>query len=85
MIVGIPAEDAITLRASAARRKGLSIKLSRRMKHTYPAAINLAASGKVDLETLATHRFGLDQSAAAFDLAADYGDGVVRAMILPTA
>jgi L-iditol 2-dehydrogenase len=32
-----------------ARRKGLAIKLSRRMKHTYPRAIQLAASGKIDL------------------------------------
>ncbi len=84
VIVGIPAEDAISFRASPARRKGLSIKLSRRMKHTYPAAIDLVRRGKVDLEALATHRFELAQSAAAFDVAADYKDGVVRAMILPT-
>lgn len=83
IIVGIPAEDAITVRASAARRKGLSIKLSRRMKHTYPAAIDLVVSGRVNLDQLATHRFDLEHSALAFETAAEYRDGVIRAMILP--
>ena len=62
VIVGIPAEDLLTCVPSSARRKGLSIKMSRRMKHTYAAAIDLVVRGKVTLEALATHRFGLDQS-----------------------
>jgi L-iditol 2-dehydrogenase len=53
------------------------------MKHTYPAAIALAASGQVNLEKLATHRFPLDQTKDAFETAALYQDGVVRAMVLP--
>jgi L-iditol 2-dehydrogenase len=83
IVVGIPAEDLITMRAAPARRKGLSIKMSRRMKHTYPAAIDLAVSGRIDLAPLASHRFGLGQSREAFETAAFYRDGVVRAMILP--
>jgi L-iditol 2-dehydrogenase len=84
VIVGIPVEDFITLRASPARRKGLTIKMARRMKHTYPAAIALAQRGDVPLEALASHRFSLAQTQRAFDTAADYADGVIRAMILPT-
>jgi L-iditol 2-dehydrogenase len=83
IVVGIPVEDWIKLRASPSRRKGLTIKMSRRMKHTYPASISLATSGQVDLEALATHRFSLEESKQAFDVAADYSDGVIRAMILP--
>jgi L-iditol 2-dehydrogenase len=83
IIVGIPAEDEIKLRTSLARRKELKLQPSRRMKHTYPAAIALAASGQVDLERLATHRFSLDQTKDAFETAALYQDGVVRAMVLP--
>jgi len=49
VLVGIPADDRTAFTASVARRKGLAIKLSRRMKHTYPRAIQLAASGKIDL------------------------------------
>lgn len=83
VIVGIPVEDAVTFRASPARRKGLTIRLSRRMKHTYPASITLVASGKVDLDTLATHRFPLARAGDALETAAGYTDGVVRAMVLP--
>ncbi|MGH2389743.1 MAG: zinc-dependent alcohol dehydrogenase, partial [Chloroflexota bacterium] len=57
VIVGIPAEDAMTMRASTARRKELSILMSRRMNHVYTASIDLVRRGKVNLERLATHRF----------------------------
>jgi threonine dehydrogenase-like Zn-dependent dehydrogenase len=36
VLVGISADDRTAFTASVARRKGLTIKLSRRMKHTYP-------------------------------------------------
>ncbi len=83
VIVGIPADDEMRLKFSVARRKELSLQASRRMKHTYPAAIALATSGQVDLNSLASHRFTLDQTAQAFDTAATYSDGVVRSMVLP--
>jgi L-iditol 2-dehydrogenase len=69
VLVGIPADDRTAFTASAARRKGLTIKLSRRMKHTYPRAIQLAASGKVDLRSLVTHRFPLAEFRKAFSVA----------------
>jgi L-iditol 2-dehydrogenase len=40
------------------------------MKHTYPRAIRLAESGQVDLASLVTHRFPLEQGEAAFAVAA---------------
>jgi L-iditol 2-dehydrogenase len=83
IVVGIPVEDFITLKASASRRKGLTIKLSRRMKHTYPASISLLQRGEVDLEALATHKFTLDETKQAFETAATYADSVIRAMVLP--
>ncbi|MEO8611162.1 MAG: alcohol dehydrogenase catalytic domain-containing protein [Chloroflexota bacterium] len=85
ILVGIPAEDFITIKASVARRKELAILPSRRMKNTYPAAIALAQSGQVDVDSLATHRFTLDQAKNAFDTASLYVDGVVRAVVLPNA
>jgi L-iditol 2-dehydrogenase len=83
IVVGIPVEDFLTLKASTSRRKGLTVKLSRRMKHTYPAAIALATSKDVMLDKLATHRFSLDDTQQAFETAATYADGVIRAMVLP--
>jgi L-iditol 2-dehydrogenase len=84
VIVGIPAGDFITMKASPARRKGLSIKMSRRMKHTYPAAIDLVTSGRVNLEALASHKFALDQTKEALEVAATYRDGVVRSVVCPS-
>ena len=83
VIVGIPVEETISFRSSPARRKGLTVKFSRRMNHTYPAAIALAASGQVPLDRLATHRFNLERSAEAFRYAATYVEGVHRVMVMP--
>ena len=69
ILVGIPAEDRTSFMASAARRKGLTIKLSRRMKNTYPRAIRLVESGLVDVRSLVTHRFPLEKIVEAFGVA----------------
>ena len=68
VLVGIPEDDRTTFTASVARRKGLTIKLSRRMKHTYPRAIQLAASGRIDLRSIVTHRFPLAEFREAFSV-----------------
>lgn len=69
ILAGIPEDDRTSFSASTARRKGLTIKLVRRMKHTYPRAIELVSKGLVDVRSLVTHRFALAQSAEAFDVA----------------
>ena len=70
VIAGITTGERISFRSSQARRKGLSLVLSRRMKHTYPRAIDLATRGLVDLRSLVTDRFSLTESATAFATAA---------------
>jgi L-iditol 2-dehydrogenase len=70
VLAGIPADDVIRLRASAARRKGLTIAMVRRMNQVYPRAISLAARGAVKLGSLVTRRAGLDEAAEAFGDAA---------------
>ncbi len=70
ILAGIPESDNTSFSASTARRKGLTIKLVRRMKHTYPRAIELVARGLVDVRSLVTHRFPLDQVSEAFRTAA---------------
>lgn len=81
ILCGIPASDTITLNASTARRRGLTVKFVRRMKHTYPRAIRLVQSGMVDVTPLITHLLPLANIAEAFELVAGYRGGVLRAVI----
>jgi L-iditol 2-dehydrogenase len=69
ILAGIPDDDKTSFLASTARRKGLTVKLVRRMKHTYPRAIDLVSQGLVDVRSLVTHRFPLEQASEAFGLA----------------
>jgi L-iditol 2-dehydrogenase len=81
VLVGIPGDDRMTLQHSTARRKGLTIRMARRMKHVYPRAIDLYRRRAVDLDRLITHRFPLEKTAEAFAMNAKYEDGVVKAVI----
>jgi L-iditol 2-dehydrogenase len=69
ILAGIPADDRILLPAGTVRRKGLTLKLVRRMKFTYLRAIALVEGGVVDVRSLVTHRFPLEQAAEAFAVA----------------
>jgi L-iditol 2-dehydrogenase len=81
VVVGIPSDDTMTLTAGVARTKGLTIKLVRRMKHTYPRAVSLVHRGMVDVGSLVTHLLPLERVIDAFDRVAAYEDGVLRAVI----
>jgi L-iditol 2-dehydrogenase len=70
VLAGIPSAERTSFMASPARRKGLTFALSRRMKHVYPRAIALAASGRVDLRGVVSHRFALADAVRAFETAA---------------
>jgi L-iditol 2-dehydrogenase len=69
VLVGIPDDDRTAFTASVARRKGLTIKLTHRMKHTYPRAVSLVGSGLVDVRSLATHTFPIVEFKQAFSVA----------------
>ncbi|HEX8629795.1 MAG TPA: zinc-binding dehydrogenase [Catenuloplanes sp.] len=69
VLVGIPDDDRISFRASVARRKGLTIALSRRMNVVYPRAIELVRSGRVEVRSLVTHRYPLRRAGEAFETA----------------
>ena len=66
VIAGIPAGDQSTITASVARRKGLDLRFSRRMVHTYPQAIALVEAGRVDVGVVVSHLFALADFDAAF-------------------
>ena len=67
VLVGIPDGDRTSFRASVARRKGLTLLLSRRMRASdLPRALRLAAEGRVDLAPLVRDRFTLEEWPDAF-------------------
>lgn len=71
VLAGIPDDDMTTFQAATARRKGLTIKTSRRMGEVYDRAIRLVENGLVEIASLATHRFGFDEIDQAFTQAQD--------------
>jgi len=83
VVVGIPEGNQYTLTAAEARRKGLTIKFSRRMPEVYPRAIALAQTGRVQLAPLASHHFDLEDAGKAFELQAARRDGIIKAIIYP--
>jgi len=70
VVVGIPSEDHTTFTASTARRKGLTIKLSRRMNRVYPETIRLVEAGFADVRSIVTASYPLSEHKAAFAAAA---------------
>jgi L-iditol 2-dehydrogenase len=82
VLVGIPQGDRTTYMASLARRKELTMQHVRRMRATdLDRAIELAAAGHVDLASLVTHRFELEEARRAFEvLGARAG---IKVIVLP--
>ena len=81
VLVGIPGNNRFEMNHATARRKGLTIHMSRRMKHVYPRAIRLVESGTINVNALISHRFPLEQTPAAFALNDAYQDQVVKVII----
>lgn len=80
-MIGIPADDYLSIPIHQARRRGLIIRNVRRFSNCYPPTINLLAAGKIDLDRWVTHRFPLEQVPQALELAESYADGVVKAVV----
>ena len=84
VLVGIPDGDRYApLPAAEARRRGLTIRFSRRMGEVYPRAVRLVADGRVDVMRLVTHRFALEEAPDAFAMHANAAPGLVKSLVLP--
>lgn len=81
MVVGIPEHDRVSFSIDTLRRKELVIQNVRRQNECVQAALDLIEEGRINVDPLVTHRFPLERSQEAFDLVADYRDGVMKAMV----
>ena len=83
ILVGIPDGDEFSLTGSLVRRKGLTIKLSRRMGHIYPRAIEFVRSGRIDVNAIVTHVWPLERVRDAFEMLAEYKDEAIKVVLTP--
>jgi len=81
MIIGIPEFSRWSFDVDALRRKEITIINVRRQIGCVETALELMSEGMVDVSLMPTHRFSFNDTQKAFDLVADYRDGVMKAMI----
>ncbi len=80
-LVGIPEFDQVPFPVHELRRKEIMITNIRRQAHCTQTAIDFLETKKINLDAMVTHRFSLEETKQAFDLVANYRDGVMKAMI----
>jgi len=81
LLIGIPEVARVSFKPDSMRRKELRLQNVRRQNECAQPAIDLVATGKINLDPLLTHDFPFAETKAAFDLVAAYRDGVVKAVI----
>ena len=81
VLVGITETDEITFPIHELRRKEITIINIRRQAHCTQKAIDLLSRNNINMDSMATHHFPLEEIQNAFDLVANYRDGVMKAMI----
>ena len=81
MIIGIPEADHVSFNPDQIRRKEITIVNVRRQRGCVQTALDLIGQHQADAGTWITHRFPFSDTPAAFDLVADYRDGVIKAII----
>jgi L-iditol 2-dehydrogenase len=84
-VIGTTTGDHLVLPSHPARRKGLTILMVRRSRHTLARTCRLVAEPEVArrVESVVSHRVALAEAGRAFELAADYADGARRVVIVP--
>jgi L-iditol 2-dehydrogenase len=81
MIIGIPEFDYWYFNVNEIRRKEITVQNVRRQNNCAKEAIEMIASGMVNINPMVTHRFRFEKTKDAFDLVAEYRNGVMKAMI----
>ena len=69
VLVGLPPDPEVSLDIVSAASREVTLRGVFRYANCYPAAIDLVASGAVDLDALVTHRYAFNQTPEAFAFA----------------
>ena len=81
VIIGICQEDVIPIDFGTSRRREVTYQFVRRYRHVFEKSIDLVARGRVDVKSLVTHNFALDDIHEAFDVVKHCRDGVLKATV----
>ncbi|MFA6102283.1 MAG: alcohol dehydrogenase catalytic domain-containing protein [Victivallaceae bacterium] len=82
ILIGIPpTQEKYCFSVDLMRRKEICIQNIRRQNHCCQTALDMIRDRIFDVNIMRTHRFNFNDTAAAFDLVANYRDGVVKVMI----
>jgi len=81
MGIGIPQFDKWSMSVEKTRRKEITIQFVRRQVDCVEFSLELMQTGRIDISNMITHRFPFEKTQNAFDLVAEYGDGVMKALI----
>ncbi len=80
VLVGMGPDD-LTLPIGVIQGRELTVTGTFRYANTYPTAIELAASGRIDLDAMVTGHFGLEQAEEA--LGQGTGTGAIKVVVRP--
>lgn len=81
VLVGIPEVDRVSFSIDSLRRKEICLQNVRRQNGCVQTAVDMVASGEVNVDFMVTHRFPLERTREAFDMVHKYESGVVKAII----
>jgi len=71
----------ITVALSSAACREVNLLGIKRYRHSFPLAIYLVSSGKLDVKPLITHRFKIEESLQAFEIASSLTSGAIKVQI----
>ncbi len=81
MMVGIPPVERVSFHSHVVRRREITLRAVRRQRECVAPVIAAIADGRLDTSPFVTHRYPLERIADAFELVAEYRDGVIKAMV----